>query len=90
MLATKTDDSVLEATPCGNFSKEELVEYLEKSPRHAVVLHGSTPQYILRGAGEWLDNFYWGEYPAEDPNDANGGGLRAKEALADALAEVGN
>lgn len=71
----------------------EVEAYLNENPRHAVVLHAGKddyfdlisydpPLYVLRGASEELNNFYYGTMPAEDPNDAEGGTYTAEEALA--------
>lgn len=92
---TLTDDQQLSAADPAWHTPEEVVAYLDASARHAVVIVdldevsgecvAQAPQYVLRGASEQLDNFYFGAYPAEDPNDADGGQLTAAEALAAAL-----
>lgn len=85
-------ESVVEATPA------EVVSYLNDDPRHAVVLVGSTDElfgektfepslYVLRGASEALNNFYYGHMPADDPNDADGGDVDALEAVRAATIE---
>lgn len=90
--ATLTTDADLTGART-TVTANEVVAYLNADPRHAVVLHESkddfygrtvfSPElYVLRGAGEDLQNFYWGEMPAEDPNDAEGGDLTADNALA--------
>ena len=43
--------------------------------------------YVLRGASEALDNFYYGHMPAEDQNDADGGDVDALEAVRAATIE---
>ena len=73
----------------------DVVNYLNASPRNAIVITdldeasgecvAGSPVYVLRGAGEDLNNFYFGPFPAEDPGDANGGDLTAEQALAEAL-----
>ncbi len=72
-------------------TREDAVEYLEEDPRHAIVIFGTSagvkfdpPVYVLRGASEQLDNFFYGEYPAEDPGDASDA-ESASEALQEAL-----
>lgn len=76
----------------------EVEVYLNADPRHAVLLFGGKDEifgtlkyepalYILRGASEGLDNFYWGTLPAEDPNDAEGGDLAADQAIGQAAGE---
>jgi hypothetical protein len=40
--------------------------------------------YIVRGASEELNNFYFGLWPTEDPNDAEGGNLSAIQAIFEA------
>lgn len=89
-----TDDSNLDgAADRAVRPWREVEAYLNSDPRHAVVLHSGyddyfeltpfdPPIYVLRGAGEDLNNFYWGDMPAEDPNDAEGGDLTAEQALA--------
>lgn len=79
------------------YSASEVVEYLEEDPRHAVFLFGGrdrhfgeihfqNPLFILRGAGEGLVDFFYGELPAEDPNDAEGP-YTAEQALGYACGE---
>lgn len=82
MKASKTNDEVLANTPLHDLTLDQAVDYLEENPRHALVIVGSAGEvYVLRGAGDDLCNFYYGYYPAEDPNDANGGDLTAREAV---------
>ncbi len=91
-LSTDTDPSTgtrIETTP------KAIIDYLNENPRHAITIHdlneesgectAHNPQYILRGASEELNNYYYGPVPAEDPNDASGGDLTAEEALKEAL-----
>lgn len=95
VTAVKTNDSVLSAENPASYTAEELVVYLNEDPRHALVVTDlaevsgecvvTGPVYVLRGAGEGLGDFYFGSYPAEDPNDAEGGDLTADAALAQAL-----
>lgn len=67
------------------YQLNDLIAYLNESPRHAIVITGLAEEssqcavYVLRGAGEDLNNFYWGSYPVEDP--ADGGDLTAEEAV---------
>lgn len=63
---------------------DEVIAYLEADPHHAVVFP-DTRRYVLRGAGEGLDDFFAGPMPAEDPNDADGP-MSANDAIADAVA----
>jgi len=95
---SKTNDSDLAAEPVVEATPAEVVAYLNESPRHAVVLVGSEDEvfgkvtfeqalYVLRGASEALDNFYYGHMPAEDPNDADGGDVDALEAVRAATIE---
>lgn len=76
----------------------EVQYFLEEEPGNAVIIHGGRdsffggidydpPIYILRGAGEDLSNFYYGEMPAENPNDADGGDLTAEEAIGASIGE---
>ncbi len=95
VLCAFTDDSSLSADNPVWRTPDEVVVFLNASPRNAVVITdlveasgecvATTPQYVLRGASERPDNFYFGSVPAEDPNDANGGDLTAKAALNGAL-----
>jgi hypothetical protein len=98
-LIVQTNDSELDGTgPRQLLGTDTVVAYLEANPRHAVVLHEfhnddsvftyDPPVYILRGASETLNNFYYGDMPAEDPNDANGGDLTAEEALHDTTIDL--
>ena len=78
-------------------SPGEVIAYLNEKEENAVVIvdadtslanQAEMPrhfQYIIRGASGELDNFYYGEYPAEDPGDANGGDLTADEAIYEAV-----
>jgi hypothetical protein len=86
MRVTLTDHSALKPGPAERRSRREVVEYLEQDPSHAVVIHVRRPIYVLRGASERLDNFYYGEWAESmDPNDANGGDLTAREAVNEAV-----
>ncbi len=95
---SKTNDSDLAAEPVVEATPTEVVAYLNESPRHAVVLVGSECKvfgkvtfepalFVLRGASEKLDNFYYGHMPAEDPNDSDGGDIDALEAVRAATIE---
>jgi len=68
-----------------DLSQEEIVRWLKSDPSHAVVFPDRM-RFILRGASEALENFYWGDLPSEDPNDAEGGDLTAEEVVKSALA----
>lgn len=89
--ATFTDHEILSDGELKTVTVAEAEQYLNDDPAHAVIIHGTdravfTPElYVLRGASEDLDNFYWGLMPAEDPNDAEGGDLTAAQALQAAL-----
>lgn len=86
-----TTDADLDAGKTRRATPQEVVDYLNANPRNAVVITdieeesdecvATTPQYIIRGASESLDNFYFGSMPAEDPNDSSGGDLTAEQAL---------
>lgn len=88
---TFTTDADLDVGETRTATPQEVINYLNADPRHAIVLHdieeesgecvATTPQYIIRGAGEQLGDFYFGAMPAEDPNDAEGIDLTAEEAL---------
>ena len=94
ITAALTTDSEL----CGDekeFKPQELIDYLNESPRHALAITGFEEEsdeceiknavYVLCGASDQPDNYYYGLLPAEDPNDAEGGDLTAKEAISLAL-----
>lgn len=81
-LAAKTRD---DAEAFGEEEKtwltcDEVIAYLEESPRHAIVLYEmyddwfettklDPPVYVIRGASEQSDDYYYGNCPAEDPTD---------------------
>lgn len=95
VTAIKTNDYDLSDQNPQTYRLDELIIYLNENPRHAIVITDldeappqhtvTTPVYVLRGAGEDLNNFYWGSYPAEDPDDIDGGDLTAEEAVGLAL-----
>ncbi len=88
-------DANLDAGEERDATPAEVVAYLNASPRHAVVVsnlteasgecEAQTPQYLLRGANDGLQSFWFGPMPAEDPGDASGGDLDAEAALTAAL-----
>lgn len=95
---SKTNDTDLATEPVVEATPAEVVAYLNDDPRNAVVLVGSRDAffgektfepslYVIRGASEGLDNFYYGHMPAEDPNDADGGDVDALEAVRAATIE---
>lgn len=84
-LVCLTNDEVLADQPLVKKSLPEMEAYLNASPRNALVIGGAKKVYVLRGASEQPNNFYYGLWPAEDPNDAEGGDLTASQAIAEAL-----
>jgi hypothetical protein len=86
MIATLTTDGILEGTR-GEYSLRQIANHLNESPQNSAVIHLTKDWYILRGAGGGLDNFYYGEMPAENPNDAEGGSLTAGLAILKVLEE---
>ena len=93
-----TNDSELQDGEPQTKTVQEVVDYLQENPRHAVILHGSHDEhfgdtvyddrfYVLRGAGEGLDEFWYGVMPCEDPEDDDGGDLTAAQALSHATIE---
>ena len=86
MKVTMCTDSELTLEPVIKRRAREVVTYLEADPRHAIVIQGKARQvYVLRGASEELNNFFYGDMPAEDPNDADGGDLTARQAVTEAV-----
>lgn len=93
-----TNDEKLESYPQVYRTPGQVVEYLHQDPRHAVVIvdadtsvnngEARGPVYVLCGAGETSDNYYYGWHPAEDPNEADGGNLTAEQAVLQAVAQI--
>lgn len=92
-----TNDSDLEDGEPQVKTVQEVVNYLHESPRNAVILHGSHDEhfgdttyddhfYVLRGAGEGLNEFWHGVMPCED-GEGDGGDLTAAQALSYATIE---
>ncbi len=61
---------------------EDVVTYLNESPRNAVILNEVA---IFRGASDEPDNFFYADLPLEDLNDVDGGDLTAAQAVEAAL-----
>jgi len=94
-----TTDADLADMPQAFRTPADVVSYLKQSPRNAVVIidadtdisgvvESSGPHYVMRGASGELNNYYWGHYPAEDPNDAEGGHLTAEQAVRQAVEDM--
>ena len=85
ILVVRTRDDVgwadWQDVPAQKMLFDDVVAYLESDPSNAVFVLGPRPQYIVRGASGGLNNFYYGDLPAIDPNNAEGGDLMAEEAL---------
>lgn len=84
-LVDGVDDSGEEMTA------EQAALFLNLSPRNAVVITSVEPhQFILCGASEEPTNYFYGDMPAEDPNDANGGfDMTALQAIEEAVYSAG-
>jgi hypothetical protein len=89
MIFTNDEDM---GTPVGNstpYDARQAKGYLDKSPRHAVVLINGTLQIaVFCGASDESNNYFYQELPLEDPNDANGGDLSSDQALYEAWQTV--
>lgn len=88
-----THDKDLEQGEIHTMSAVQAAAYLDADPAHAIVMLGAQDNYfgnvpfepnvyVIRGASERTDNYYFGDMPAEDPNDAEGGDLSAVDAIA--------
>jgi hypothetical protein len=79
-----TDDSEMGSTPPSytSSSMQEIVRYLNSSPRNAVIVQSNTgfDIAVFRGASDSLDNFYVQPLPLDEP-DADGGSWSAQEAM---------
>jgi hypothetical protein len=94
----KTNDSTLAVEPAKWLPIMDAADYLNANPRHALVIDGAETDvtgfgtlepamYVLRGASEKLDNFYFGRIDNESPNDSEGGDLVAIDAICAAIGE---
>ena len=94
-----TSHDELATMPQSFRSPGDVVAYLNEKPENAVVIVDADTnaieaadgprhfQYIIRGAGGDLNNFYYGAYDEDsmDPNDANGGDMTADVAVTSAV-----
>lgn len=60
---------------------KEIVQYLQKDPANAA-LFPDKMRCVCRGAGEGLNDFWWGDLPSEEANQE---GLTASAAVTAAL-----
>lgn len=94
ITARLTTDDALDVGPIRELTADQAESYLNSGQRNALVLMSARDDttgilpvfepniYVVRGASGKLDNFYYGDMPAEDPNDAEGGDLTAIQAIA--------
>lgn len=88
------DDDMIPVS-AGQVSVQKVIEYLEESPRHGVIITDfeeesdecviNRPVFILCGAGESLDDYFYGEAPYDDPDKVVEYDLSARMALHRAL-----
>lgn len=88
---TKANTATFGNEPHEIITESAAADYLNADPQNSIVIYAidgrdlQRPLFIIRGASEALDNFYYGEHPPEDPGDVDGGDLTAADVLGELI-----
>lgn len=85
VILCRDDDPEFGKGPVQSLHPVQIVAWLAGSPRNAVVIQGEVPTFVICGAGEGPDDYYYGEMPCEDPDSVADADLTAELAVQDAI-----